>query len=89
MGYVDAKDLFQRVLNQRPIVLTDEGLIHKALVVPDRLSLAEVLAQFRQAHEDFAIIVNEYSTVVGVVTLNDVMSTVMDELIYSDRKSVV
>ena len=55
VGYVDAKDLFQRVLNQRPIVLTDEGLIHKALVVPDRLSLAEVLAQFRQAHEDFSI----------------------------------
>ena len=81
VGYVDAKDLFQRVLNQRPIVLTDEGLIHKALVVPDRLSLAEVLAQFRQAHEDFAIIVNEYSTVVGVVTLNDVMSTVMGELV--------
>ena len=80
VGYVDAKDLFQRALNNQSISFSDESLVHKALVVPDRLTLAEVLLQFRQAHEDFAIIVNEYSLVVGVVTLNDVMSTVMGDL---------
>ena len=81
LGYVDAKDLFQRVLHQRPIELTEPALLHKVVVVPDSLSLSEVLHQFRQQHEDFALIVNEYSTVVGVVTLNDVMSTVMGELV--------
>ena len=83
------KDLFQRVLNQQPIVLSDESLLHKALAVPDRLSLAEVLAQFRQAHEDFAVIVNEYSTVVGIVTLNDVMSTVMGELVTPEDEELI
>ncbi|MDA8444708.1 hemolysin family protein [Paracidovorax valerianellae] len=81
VGYVDAKDLFQRVLNNQPISLADEGLVRKVLIVPDRLSLSEVLEQFRQVHEDFAVIVNEYSLVVGVVTLNDVMSTVMGDLV--------
>ena len=81
IGYVDAKDLFQRVMKNQPIRLDDPALLHKAVVVPDRLTLAEVLAQFRQAHEDFAVIVNEYSLVVGVVTLNDVMSTVMGDLV--------
>jgi CBS domain containing-hemolysin-like protein len=81
VGYVDAKDLFQRVLNNQPISLLDDALVRKVLVVPDRLTLAEVLDQFRLVHEDFAVIVNEYSFVVGVVTLNDVMSTVMGELI--------
>jgi CBS domain containing-hemolysin-like protein len=81
VGYVDAKDLFQRVLNNQSISLRDDALVHKALVVPDRLTLAEVLDQFRLVHEDFAVIVNEYSMVVGVVTLNDVMSTVMGELV--------
>ncbi|MEK9804319.1 MAG: hemolysin family protein [Curvibacter sp.] len=81
IGYVDAKDLFQRVMKNQPIKLDDPALLHKAVVVPDRLTLAEVLAQFRQAHEDFAVIVNEYSLVVGVVTLNDVMSTVMGDLV--------
>ncbi|GAO26785.1 transporter-associated domain-containing protein [Alicycliphilus sp. B1] len=71
VGYVDAKDLFQRALKNQPISLAEEGLVRKVLIVPDRLSLAEVLAHFRQVHEDFAVIVNEYSRVVGVVTLND------------------
>ncbi|MGE5331340.1 MAG: transporter associated domain-containing protein, partial [Nitrospirota bacterium] len=81
VGYVDAKDLFQRVLNNQPISLRDDTLVRKVLIVPDRLTLSEVLEQFRQAHEDFAVIVNEYSLVVGVVTLNDVMSTVMGDLV--------
>lgn len=81
LGYVDAKALFQRVLNNQPLALDAEGLLLKPLVIPDRLTLTEVLEQFRQAHEDFAIIVNEYSLVVGVITLNDVMSTVMGELV--------
>src|SRR5690606_31664087 len=90
VGYVDAKDLFQRALNNQPISLAEDGLVRKALIVPDRLSLAEVLEQFRQVHEDFAIIVNEYSLVVGVVTLNDVMSTVMGDLVGpTDEEQIV
>ncbi len=85
VGYVDAKDLFQRVLNNQPISLTDDALVRKVLMVPDRLTLGEVLEQFRQVHEDFAVIINEYSLVVGVVTLNDVMSTVMGDLISSSQ----
>lgn len=81
LGYVDAKEMFQRVLSGQPLAF-DQGLtLNKALVIPDRLSLTEVLEQFQQAHEDFAIIVNEYSLVVGVITLNDVMSTVMGDLV--------
>ena len=89
VGYVDAKDLFQRVLNNQALSLKDENLVHKVLIVPDRLTLAEVLEQFRQVHEDFAVIVNEYSLVVGVVTLNDVMSTVMGDLVGPDDEEQI
>ncbi len=89
-GYVDATDLFQRVLRGEPIDLRATGLVKKVLIVPDRLTLSEVLTQFRQAHEDFAVIVNEYSLVVGVITLNDVMSTVMGSLVAShDEERIV
>ncbi|KAB2895887.1 MAG: HlyC/CorC family transporter [Burkholderiaceae bacterium] len=90
VGYVDAKDLFQRVLNNQALSLADESLVRKMLIVPDRLTLAEVLEQFRQVHEDFAVIVNEYSLIVGVVTLNDVMSTVMGDLVGpADEEQIV
>ena len=77
------------MLNGRPVRLTDPTLLHKAVVVPERLTLSEVLLQFRHQHEDFAIIINEYGTVVGVVTLNDVMSTVMGELVTEDEELIV
>ena len=89
VGYVDAKDLFQRVLNNQPISLLDDSLIRKILLVPEKNTLAEVLDQFQQAHEDFAVILNEYSLVVGVVTLNDVMSTVMGDLVSPDDEEQI
>ncbi len=90
-GYVDSTDLFQRVLRGEAINLrTCADLVKKVLIVPDRLTLAEVLVQFREKLEDFAVIVNEYSLVVGVITLNDVMSTVMGSLVAShDEEQIV
>jgi CBS domain containing-hemolysin-like protein len=92
VGYVDAPDLFQRVLQDESISLKGEGaggLLRKVLIVPDRLTLSEMLEQFRQAHEDFAVIVNEYSLVVGIITLNDVMSTVMGSLVGPDDEEQI
>ncbi|MFN5049802.1 hemolysin family protein [Roseateles sp.] len=91
VGYVDSTDLFQRVLRDEAINLrTCADLVKKVLIVPDRLTLAEVLVQFREKLEDFAVIVNEYSLVVGVITLNDVMSTVMGSLVAShDEEQIV
>lgn len=39
--------------------------------------------------EDFAVIVNEYALVVGIVTLNDVMSIVMGELVSNEEEQIV
>ncbi|MES2482784.1 MAG: hemolysin family protein [Pseudomonadota bacterium] len=92
VGFVDAADLFARMLREEPLVLRGEsvgGLLQKVLMIPDRLTLSEVLTQFRQAHEDFAVIVNEYSLVVGVITLNDVMSTVMGSLVVPDDEEQI
>jgi CBS domain containing-hemolysin-like protein len=80
VGYVDATDLFQRVLRGQTLDLPQRGLVKGA----DRAGPADAVRgadQFREAHEDFAVIVNEYSLVVGVVTLNDLMSTVMGSLV--------
>ena len=89
IGYVDAKDLFQRALTNQPISFHDDTLLRKVLVVPDRLTLTEALDQFRQVHEDFAVILNEYSLVVGVLTLNDVMSTVMGDMVNLDDEEQI
>lgn len=81
VGYVDSKDMLMRVLNGQPIALLDEAFLRTVLIIPDTLTLSEVLDRFKAAREDFAVVLNEYALVVGVVTLNDVMSTLMGDLV--------
>ncbi|MCL1076258.1 hemolysin family protein [Shewanella dokdonensis] len=76
-GYVDAKELLVRVINGRKIDLHDASLVRNCVIVPDTLSLSEAMEYFRQQRADFAVVMNEYALVVGMVTSNDLQSAVM------------
>ncbi|OBU02282.1 hemolysin family protein [Morganella psychrotolerans] len=81
LGYVDSKDLLNRVLIGQSLNLHDGVQIRPALMIPDTLSLSDTLEGFKNAGEDFAIILNEYAMVMGVITINDVMITLMGDLV--------
>lgn len=89
LGYAESHTLLTRYLQEEEIQLTDNRLLRKALYIPDTLSLYEVLELFKQSGEDFAVIINEYALVVGIVTLNDVMSIVMGELVSNEEEQIV
>lgn len=89
VGYVESKDLLNTLLSQQPLALPQSSAVKPVLSVPDSLSLSELLAQFRASREDFAVVLNEYALVVGVVTLNDVMNTVMGDLVTLNQQQIV
>ncbi|MBB6055772.1 hemolysin family protein [Tolumonas osonensis] len=89
LGYVDSKDILLRVLNKQPISLTDEKLIHTPLIIPDTLTLTEALEGFKGSREDFAVILNEYALVVGIITLNDIMNTLMGDLVNQHQEEQI
>lgn len=80
VGYVDLKDIFARILSGQKLSLRADPVVRNVLVIPDTLTLFEALDRFRAAREDFAMIVNEYALIVGLLSLQDVMNTVMGEL---------
>jgi CBS domain containing-hemolysin-like protein len=77
------------VLHQQSISLSKEGILRTPLIIPDTLSLYEALAHFKSSGVDFAVILNEYALVVGMITLKDVMSIVMGELVNSEEEQIV
>lgn len=77
VGYVDTRDLFLSIIDGEKVSLTAEMVVRDLLVFPDTLTLLEALQRFRSAGQDFALIVNEYAIVVGLLTLRDVMDTVV------------
>ncbi|MEQ5221864.1 hemolysin family protein [Providencia alcalifaciens] len=81
IGYVDSKELLNRVLNGQSLSLRDGVHIQNTLMLPDTLSLSDTLEAFKNSGVDFAVILNEYALVMGVITINDVMITLMGDLI--------
>jgi CBS domain containing-hemolysin-like protein len=89
VGYVDSRDILIHLLNGEKVDVLKEGFVKKALMIPDTLTLYEVLAQFKAAGIDFAVVLNEYALVMGVITLNDVMSIVMGELVSYTEDQII
>ncbi len=89
VGYADSKDLLTRIIHNQPLTLEKAPWLKQVLTIPDSLTLAELITQFRASREDFAIVLNEYALVVGLITLNDVMSTVMGDLVAANQAQIV
>ncbi|MNL00691.1 Magnesium and cobalt efflux protein CorC [compost metagenome] len=86
LGYIDSKDILQRLLaDESATVLGNIGRHHdkNVLVIPDTLTLSESLTRFREMHESFAVVMNEYGLVVGIVTLDDIVGALMGDILYS------
>lgn len=81
LGYVESKDILKRTLKQQTISLNNELQLKNLLAIPDTLTLSELLERFKVTNQDLAVILNEYALVVGIVTLNDVMKTLMGDLV--------
>lgn len=83
-GYVDSKDILPRILKGELSGLQNikEITNRKILIIPNTLTLSDVLDRFNETHEDFAVILNEYGHVVGLITLEDIISTLMGDVVH-------
>lgn len=81
IGYIDSKDVLKRLLKGEHFSLRDKGLIHAPLSIPDSLNLWEVLERMKAVDEDLAVVVNEYALVVGIISITDVTSVLMGNLL--------
>lgn len=79
IGYVDTKDILVQIMSNQSQLHLNETTIRNVLIVPDTLKLSELLDRFRSSKEKFAVVMNEYALVVGVITLSDIMMTVMGD----------
>ncbi|RYY78047.1 MAG: HlyC/CorC family transporter [Moraxellaceae bacterium] len=91
IGYIDTKDILIRMLNNQSLLQLNETTIRSILTIPDTLTLSELLDRFRSTKEKLAVVINEYALVVGIITLSDVMSTVMGDWVspMQDEQQVV
>ncbi|MBE0456037.1 hemolysin family protein [Pseudoalteromonas sp. KG3] len=81
IGSVESKDILRQVLKGDAANINDEMLEKDTFYLPETLSLSEALNAFKAAAKPFAVVVNEYALVVGIVTVKDLMKGFMGDLI--------
>ncbi|MEL0630587.1 hemolysin family protein [Psychromonas aquatilis] len=89
-GSIESKEILRLVLKGE-LAQLHPTKVHKDLFyLPETLTLSEALNAFKVAPQPFAVIVNEYAIVVGLVTVKDLLSSFMGELItHQDEEPIV
>lgn len=80
-GSVESKDILRQVLKGEPANIEQELIETDVFYLPETLSLSEALNAFKSAAKPFAVVVNEYALLVGIVTVKDLMKGFMGDLI--------
>ena len=88
IGYVHYKDMMRiweerRVAAERKRVLPHFHLsrvLRKPLVVPETKALNDLIDDFRTSHKHMGMVVDEFGTIVGLVTLEDALEQILGEI---------
>ncbi len=77
-GMVHIKDVFSWVGD--PATFSLEKILRKPLMVAPQIPVLDLLLQMRQAHIHLALVVDEYGGIDGLVTIEDLVETIVGDI---------
>ncbi len=79
LGAVHVKDLF-RAAKEDGATFDLEPLIRECLVVPENKRIEEILREFQRRKLQMAIVIDEWGSVEGLVTIEDILEEIVGEI---------
>jgi putative hemolysin len=83
LGIVRVKDLYTSHLYEEPIDLSK--YLKEPLYILESNSAYEVLEKFREVKQHHGLVIDEYGSVVGLITLNNILEALVGEIPMSDQ----
>jgi putative hemolysin len=84
LGVVYTKDLLASRLSCQ--ALDVEGAVRAPLYVPKSMKVFKVLEMFKESGTHIAFVIDEYGGLLGIVTLNDIMSEIVGDIEFADAQ---
>lgn len=78
VGILYYKDLMSQVVSKEPVVLKD--LIRPVYFVPETMKVSHLLKELQRRRIQMAIVVNEYGSIEGLVTMEDLVEEIVGEI---------
>jgi putative hemolysin len=80
VGVLHIRDLIV-AMHDRGIVDVDlESLVRPAYMVPETKDLGALLTEFRRTNQHLAVVIDEYGSMEGIVTLEDLLEEIVGEI---------
>jgi magnesium and cobalt exporter, CNNM family len=80
LGVLHVRDLFGALVDRGIDAVELADLLRPAYVVPETKDLAALLGEFRRANQHLAIVMDEYGSTMGIVTLEDVLEEIVGDI---------
>jgi Mg2+/Co2+ transporter CorB len=82
IGVLHAKDVLRALgaANGKPDAVKIEPIMAKPWFVPETTNLFEQLNAFREKHAHFALVVDEYGALMGLITLEDILEEIVGDI---------
>ena len=80
VGVLHIRDLIE-AMHDRGIAAVDlESLVRPAYMVPETKDLGALLTEFRRTNQHLAVVIDEYGSMEGIVTLEDLLEEIVGEI---------
>lgn len=83
IGVLHVKELLREINRRSTIALTNAqilAIVSEPWFIPDTTTLKDQLFAFRERRQHFALVVDEYGALLGIVTLEDIIEEIVGEI---------
>jgi putative hemolysin len=80
IGILHVRDLVAAMHDRGIAAVNLEDLLRPATMVPETKDLTALLTEFRRTNQHMAIVIDEYGTMEGIVTLEDLLEEIVGEI---------
>lgn len=86
VGVLYTKDLLRVAVDRRRHAVALDApfdlrsILHTPMIVPETMTLTQMLKEVRRRHSQVALVVDEFGTFVGLVTIEDILAQIVGEI---------